>query len=357
MTNLKCAKCGLVNFPTATACERCGVALSQSGAGEFKQTFGGQSSTTGFTQTAGQYAQTTAASAYYKPSGEVTVAGLAAGLVGGGVAGVVLAFVYAYLLAYIPFIYLNVLCTIGYTFALGFGVATLLRWGKMRNTFVGLLVTLVVAFASFYFSWAVWLSAMLSRGDVDIPSLTLALNPPALWGLILLVNEHGAWSIMRSSTPVSGTLLWIIWGIEATIVLIGAPLMAWSALTADPFCESCKTWCAEEKNLVSIKTAESGELRRRVESKDFQFLKSVGIKEGGAFEWYRLDLHRCPHCGNTNTLSVKLEKINVDSKGKSSVSTKDFMDKLLLTSNDVTQLRQVSSELKSPPPAPAPAAV
>src|ERR1700749_4958984 len=101
MNSKKCLKCGLVNFPTESVCERCKSPLDAIASGDWSHTFGGGG---GQAAPAVRAARTPAAAAsdglYYKPSGEVTLAGLGAGVFGGLIVGLVLAFVYAYLLAY-----------------------------------------------------------------------------------------------------------------------------------------------------------------------------------------------------------------------------------------------------------------
>ncbi|HEX8117167.1 MAG TPA: hypothetical protein VF521_07840, partial [Pyrinomonadaceae bacterium] len=125
---------------------------------------------------------------------------------------------------------------------------------------------------------------------------------------------------------------------------------AWHCLTADPFCEPCQLWCEEEKDIVSVGVAGADELQRRFEAKDFQYLKMVGLKQTHDAEWCRLDLHRCPGCGRTNTLSVKRQKLKIDNKGKATVTSKDIFRGLLLTEAEVRQLRAVCSELYRPQP-------
>ena len=355
MNSKKCVKCGLVNFPTESVCERCKSPLGEAAAaGQWSHTYGGGA----YAAPAGGAPRATAnapvAGLYYKPSGEVTVTGLAAGLFGGLLVGFVLAFVYSYLLAYIPFIYLNILCTLGYMFALGCVVGWLLKSGKMRNPVVGVFVAAMVALVSYYFCWAVWLSAMLGRSDVDASAFALAIQPAVMLDLILRINEHGAWSIGKS--PVTGVFLWVIWGVEALIVLVGPPVLAWGVLMSEPFCEFCGEWCDEDKSLVSLAQREGASLRGVFESKEFERLKSVGAKDGGASDWYRLDLHRCKGCDRTNTLTVKSEKITFDSKGNSKVHSSDFITKLLLSPAEVEDLRRVSLEMSRPAPIPAPQA-
>jgi hypothetical protein len=351
MNSKKCVKCGLVNFPAESVCERCKSPLAEGAAGvgaDWTHTYGG----------AGQPAPSFGAQAasdglYYKPSGEVTVAGLCAGLFGGLLVALVLAFVYSYLIAYIPFVYVNALCTAGYACALGFVVGWLLKSGKMRNPAVGLFVTIIVSLAAYYFSWAVWLSAMLGRGDYDVSAFTLASQPSTLLDVILRVNEHGAWSIGRGGkNPVTGVFLWIVWGVEALIVLVVPPVLAWGVLNSEPFCEFCGEWCEEDQGLVSLGQAEPAGLKQVFESKQFERLKSVGAKGPGAADWYRLDLHHCKRCDKTNTLTVKSEKITFDRKGNSKVESKDILSKLVLSKPEVEELRRVSREMTLPTPAP-----
>jgi hypothetical protein len=346
MNSVKCIKCGLVNFATAAECKRCGAPTGPAAAGAFAPSSGGGQAAPG-------------GDAYYRLSGEVTVAGLFMGLGGGLTAGAVLAFAYSYLITYIPFVYLNFLCTIGYALVLGAVTGHLMRVGKMRNSVVGGSLGLIVALVSYYFSWAVWLSITVSGSDLSVSSVELAAQPGALWRVMQAVNENGAWSVGLGLSAilsgrggmVSGVALWVVWVIEALIVLVGTTIAALGTLAVDPFCESCQTWCAEEKDVLSIRPADSGELTRRFEAKDFAFLKAVGAKSEGDAEWFRLDLHRCPGCGSTNTLSVKQERLKVDDKGKTSVDSKGLIQQLLLTEADVHTLRLISSEMRQTQPA------
>lgn len=348
MSSKKCVKCGLVNFATESVCERCKGPLSEAGAG-WSHTYGGAGQSA---PSPGAQAAATPGSLYYKPSGEVTLAGLGAGLFGGLLVGLVLAFVYSYLISYIPFVYVNFLCTAGYVCGLGFVTGWLLRSGKMRNPVVGVFAAVVVSLICYYVCWAVWLSVILGRGDYDVSAFTLASNPSAMLGLILRFNEYGAWSFGSSKTPVTGIFLWIVWAVEGLTVLIGPPAIVWSVLTSEPFCEYCGEWCEEEGGLVSLAQAEPAGLKQLFESKQFERLKSVGAKAEGAADCHRLYLHRCKRCDRTNTLTVKSEKITLDKKGNSKLESKAIMSKLMLSQPELEGLRRVSRELTMPAPAP-----
>lgn len=342
MKSVKCTKCGFVYFATAAECKRCGNSAASSVARESAPAFGGQARQDG--------------SVYYKPSGEVTLAGLALGLAAGLVAGAALGLVYSYIICIIPFVYFNFICTIAYAFGLASAVGYPMRAGKMRNPAVSCFVGMAAGLVSYYFSWAVWLSFMASGKGFSVSALELAARPDALWALLLLVNEQGAWGIgygRVGGLTVSGIALWVVWAVEALIVLGGAPFGAWLLLTMDPFCEPCQVWCAEENDVISVRPAEPGEIKRRFEAKDFDFLRALGARQDGDAEWFRLDLHRCSHCGETITLRVLQQKVRGHRNGKPDIDSKPVLEKLLLTDNDINDLLSIGSELRRPQPVPA----
>jgi len=339
MNSLKCPSCGLVNFATAAACKRCQGPLDASAP-----------------RTAPGAAPSPAASRpadglYYKPSGEVPLAGALGGLLAGLACGVPLAFVYSYLVYYIPLIYLNVLCTVGFAALLGFVPGYVMHLAKVRNVAACVGVAVIAALVSYYVSWAVWVSVIASNEEASVSALDLASQPGALWAMVLRINELGAWSLFRTQTPVSGLGLWVVWAIEAGIILIGAPIAAAAMLGDAPFCEGCKVWCSCERGVALLGQAEEGELRRRVEAKDFQYVRGLGAKSEQDVEWFRVDLYRCPSCGQTNALSVLKEKLKFDEKGNASVSSSAFIENLLLTVPEADDLRALNRDLAPSAPA------
>lgn len=284
---------------------------------------------------------------YYKSSGKFTLAGLSLGLVGGLLVGLLLAFAYAYIISYLPFVYLNFLCTIGFGALLGLAVGSLMRLGKVRSFGVAALVALVVAAASLYFSWAVWVSVLLGKADLQVGVLELAQQPAGLWEIVNKVNEVGAWKI--SNSTVSGGFLWLIWAAEAAIVLGGAVIAAAGMLGTSPFCESCQSWCSHTKGLITVADVEPAELKGRVEARDFDYVKGLAPKTEGQRDWARFDLYECPGCGKTNTLSVVRESITTDKKGNNSTNSSAVVKHLLLDKSEVYRLRQISQEMSQAP--------
>lgn len=285
---------------------------------------------------------------YYKPSGKFNLSGVALGLVGGFIVGLLLAYVYSYIISYIPFIYLNFLVTIGYGMALGAVIGLFMLWGNVRNRWVAASVALFVAFTSLYFSWAVWLSVLFAKADIKFGALEIAQQPGFLWETIKKLNETGVWSIgslrARQSVPISGVILWLVWAAEALIVL-GVPVIAAvGAMSTEPFCEACQSWCRQTKELMLVKDLDSGELKRRIAAQDFDYFKSLEPKKAGQLDWSRIEIYECPQCGQTNTVSLIRERLTTNENGKTSTEGTTVVDKLLVSKSDVDRLRQVSQE-------------
>ncbi len=68
-----------------------------------------------------------------------------------------LAWLYAYAIYYIPFIYINVVLTVGLAFAVGMIVVHVMRGAKVRNGVAFGVAALLVTAVAFYGHWAVWL--------------------------------------------------------------------------------------------------------------------------------------------------------------------------------------------------------
>jgi hypothetical protein len=292
-------------------------------------------------------------SLYYRHSGKFSIHGVAMGLVAGLAAAVVLSFIYSYLILYIPFIYGNFLATCGFGALIGGVAAWGLRRGKVRSTSVALSVVAIVAIGALYAAWVVWMYAFLRRQETDLrlDLAVIALHPRLLFDLILAVSETGAWRIL-GVTP-SGPVLWIVWLVEASLIM-GIALFFAADKLSEPFCESCERWSDRQEGIATVADADAEELRKRLEAKDFAFLEALGAKKANAGSWVRLDLHSCPDCGMLNTLSVKQVILKVDKNGKESQGLKEVMNRLLLDVPEAARLRRLDEQLTRPaPPQPA----
>lgn len=277
----------------------------------------------------------------YRHSGRFTASGLLAGLCAGATAGIVVAFAYSYATVYIPVVGV-------FTFVLAGGFGALVAFAaakpmiqlKVRSQLVGGVVGFITTLVAFWASWVVWVYATLHRADVPIPFADL-LSPATLWADILQINAVGAWTL-KGHTP-TGTELWVLWGGEAAIVLGIGTLVGFSSLS-DPFCESCENWCRPYTGILFVAGTEPADMKKAVESRDLEWIESVGPVPEGAFDWYRFDTFECG-CRKTCTLSVQHVMLDVEKGGKTKETTKAVVDKLVITADEADDIRSIASHL------------
>jgi len=284
---------------------------------------------------------------YYRHSGQYPVGGLVAALVAAVLAGGILSYAYAYLLLYIPLAgYVTLLLTGGFGFLLGYVTAYALRKMKVRSMPASYGVMGIVGLTALYASWAVWIYALLRREDYEADLFAILQDPAGLWNVMTIVNKAGAWSI--SSWTPTDMALWFIWGLEAVTILGVAFFFLHTIMTKDPFCESCGTWCEEAAGVARLTPAEKSEVRQRLELKDYNYLEKLGRVAANAAYYLELNLHGCPNCHMTNTLTAHLVTITVNKKGQSQASKDLVADKLLVNSSDTETVRTIGQKSAGP---------
>lgn len=157
-----------------------------------------------------------------------------------------------------PFIYLNFLGTFLLSLGIGavsyFGVVL----GKNRNAQVAMIIGFLLSCYGLYTHWVVWVDLAMNAGKqygsssigITVSStkneelLALLMQPDLLWGIICEIAEKGIWGIKGAT--VSGFFLWLIWAIEAAIILAGGAL-AGKFAAENPFDETGNAWAKETK--------------------------------------------------------------------------------------------------------------
>jgi hypothetical protein len=284
---------------------------------------------------------------FYRASGESSIRVFPWFFVVGMPLAVLAAYLYAYLIVYIPIAgYITFLLSAGFGFALGGVAFFVLRGGKVRSTTKAFIYGGLLTVFGFYVHWAVWCAAVLARGDVDVSALGLMLNPAALLEVITTINGVGAWS-MHGLTP-TGALLWVLWVIEAGLILVPGLVMA-MATPSQPFCERCEEWCQDHDNVAQLDAQDPESAKSLAQQKDFTRLAALGAAAPNAQTHLRVDLTTCPSCTNMTTLSIHTITRKVDEKGKESEDKTPLLEHLLLSAQE----REAARSLM-PASAPAP---
>lgn len=160
--------------------------------------------------------------------------------VGGAVALGLLAWVYQLALTWIPFIYIEFILVGGFGFAAGLAVSMIMDMGHCRNRGVGALVGLLLGAvglaASFWWGYRSGLSSVIeSNPQVAAEEIAAQYS----FGLWIDDRVEGGWTI--KSAALNGAFVWVMWSLEALIVLGISGAMGWIR-AGHSYCEKCKAW-------------------------------------------------------------------------------------------------------------------
>jgi hypothetical protein len=178
----------------------------------------------------------------YQHSGNSNIAGLVIALGIGTIIAIVLGFLYNFLIIIIPIVYINLFITIGFGTALGYSIKFLSRFGKIRNDRQNLILAGIIGFVGFYFQWIAYLVYLTSEShsfQAYQENFNLIYNPAVLGQLILEVNKIGSWAMF--GVIFTDFPLWVIWGIEA-LLIIGIPILIALRHPIIPFSETLNKW-------------------------------------------------------------------------------------------------------------------
>ncbi len=209
---------------------------------------------------------------YYKPSGKFSPLSLVYFIILSATLLPLLALLYSYCIWYIPFVYINLFITIGFGMGIGLIIASLtIKKGKVRNPTLALLLGVTGGLVALYFNWAIWANLVINSGETYGSSrigitvsnvkflqvFSLITQPAALLEFIKEIGEYGTWGIR--GTTIRGTFLYIIWFIEALIVIGVSAALTWQKART-PFCEISNTWSGEKELSAFNRIKDKGQL-------------------------------------------------------------------------------------------------
>lgn len=222
-------------------------------------------------------------SLYYLPESKAPLSGIVICLGLAVVVGLIGGLIYAYASWYIPFIYIQFILTGGFGLIIGLTMARGFLWGKIRGGVYQKMLAFAAALIGFYCAWAIWEALVLEQSP-----FLLLLNPLAVWDTSRLFNVMGLWSI-AGDTPITGTLLYLFWALEA-IIIFGVAL--YIAKEDRPFSVAGNNWA--EENILSARQSLVNPtlLKGELEAKNYKTLLSL---EAGAANTHhtRLVIYDC----------------------------------------------------------------
>lgn len=269
-----------------------------------------------------------------------------------------LAWLYAYAIWYCPFIYINFFITLGFGAFVGVAIHFMvIGLGKVRSPATAIFFGMIAGVWGWYLHWAIWIDLAINAEDgegivashVDYDQLVeLVLDPVGLFRMAVLINENGLWSIFKIT--FSGFALWVVWLIEAIILLALPPITA-LLKAKKPFSEVHGKWAREIK--LNALTYPTPEITQAIDAGDLTALKNLerGSKENHHSEVTLFDAYE----GNWFiSLTAKLGKTN--EKGKLEFEDHDLLEYAVLDAQLAKTLREIEevdldtmAEIKSEP--------
>jgi hypothetical protein len=141
--------------------------------------------------------------------------------------------------------------------------------------------------------------ALLERLDDDPasfidPMLRRMTGHSGFLGSLFLRNQQG---ITIKRMPLTGILLWILWGAEALVVVVMAAVVP-VAVASRPFCEECGYWSDKQPDLFTLPGASAAPLVQAIRDDNPSRVAELRANpppydESGLVG---VSLHNCPGC-------------------------------------------------------------
>lgn len=233
----------------------------------------------------------------------------------GVAAAVFLAMVYAFVTVHVPIAgYISILFILGLSLGVGYACSFALIRSHCRNPKAAAIMGFLIGVFTLYADW-VWFEFVLLRdAGVDIPWSEvprLFLEPGTIWDVAKDISETGWYSIF-GMTP-KGVFIWILWLIEAVIVIGIITVMSAAAIPDRTYCEPCRVWAADSPE-KRLQLTEDQALLERAWAGDIEALSLLPLAIRREYPQLAIETSACPRCEDTNTYRVNV--IQPDNEGK-----------------------------------------
>jgi hypothetical protein len=265
--------------------------------------------------------------------------------VGAVIATMLLSIAYAYVTVYSPIVgYVSLLFLVFYGFGLGWAVSKVGFIAKCRNTVLLRVTGLVSGLVALYVSWATFEYALLNRYDESFTAslADVLASPVAVFEIARTLNADG-WYTVVGITP-AGTMLWVLWGIEAVVVVAAPLLLATMAIDDQVFCETCGEWCRSTASTVRLTVPENESHFAGLGPGNVQPLISLPVAHPGENQFIRIDTWECEKCRNTAAMQAKMAARVANDQGKIEEKTQDLTSIWNITPGILKQIQSLNGQ-------------
>jgi hypothetical protein len=284
-------------------------------------------------------------SLYYQESGKAPFIGLLSVFIVGSLVAFFVGIAYVFAMETIAFVGFDLLLTLIYGVILGFGIGLSAYRGKIRNKKVVLGSAIFIGILAGYFVWIFTIYIRFENGGI-------ILNPVELLSIISNLGQEGSWSVL--GIDITGGTLYVLWVLEAFVILSMTALVTLVMYGSTPFCENCDEWSRSIE--LTSRLGTPGNMDSFIiglESKDYDWLTELKNVDVGSLKKIKVDLLDCPNCSKNHHLNLTLittdrEKI----EGKGGEEKEDgqlIVENLELTEHAYQEVIEWSKELNAPP--------
>jgi hypothetical protein len=275
----------------------------------------------------------------YRHSGRLDPMAVPVALVVGTGVGIGLGWVYQAFVDWVPLMYVNALATV--FFALGVGLSTgkaLRRWNcrsAVAATTIAILVAAASDAATFYFAYERAVSEVAQRKSMPVDEVRRRVP------LTRYLSERAkkGWNVGHGSSglPVTGVFVYLIWAIEAGLVL-GITAYTAVEVIASPFCEDCEKWT--ESETLGRKVGHFAEDLERIAREgplDALLALRPGPELGPAAVDY--SIHSCAECLQRHYVTITKRWTERGPKGEVLEKSKTLLAQAIVTQKQIDKLR------------------
>ena len=187
--------------------------------------------------------------------------------------------------------------------------------------------------------WAMYLTlvvGMTGEGTDQSTAFSIStfvgflLQPGSMWEMLHLLSKEGLWSVL--SIQPAGTFLWIIWLLEA-LIIVAIALTYGADKVRHPYSETARAWATEAK-LPQLLTPQPSleDTRTALETSHFeQVLHPATYADATPGEFWQLRLHRVPGDESCHYLSLDKVTRKLDKKDKLETDTDPLIQHLAIS--------------------------
>lgn len=199
----------------------------------------------------------------YSLSGVAPITGVIVSFFYGIISAVFFSLIYIVINKVIPNIWFAAISAGLFGFAIGSSINIGLKFGKIRNMKVALIIAAFSGLMAVYTQWVIFDVLILSEKgftfNLDSQDIKFLLqdfifvfsHPNILVEDIKIFNEIGTFSIEKSDT-VSGILLWFVWIGEVLIILVPTIFIVKNGVVSEPFSEVSNSWMNKRNESIII---------------------------------------------------------------------------------------------------------